>query len=130
MDGVRSSDSAVTCLVMLARFHGVAAQPEQIKHQLGDSTKAIEAIDILGVAKLLKLKARRVETHSEKLQDLPLPILSHHSDSYSQTQRWSSWLIARSSRWEEIDASSLNRINYFFYKKTIERIGLIRSVWK
>ncbi|WP_081869762.1 type I secretion system permease/ATPase [Endozoicomonas numazuensis] len=82
MDGVRSSDSAVTCLVMLARFHGLAAQPEQIKHQLGDSTKAIEAIDILGVAKLLKLKARRVETHSEKLQDLPLPAIARHTDGH------------------------------------------------
>lgn len=82
MEDVRSSDSAVTCLVMLARFHGLAAQPEQIKHQFGDSTEEIDATDILRAAKFLKLKARKVHSPAEKLQDLPLPAIARHADGH------------------------------------------------
>ncbi|WP_257282035.1 type I secretion system permease/ATPase [Endozoicomonas sp. ISHI1] len=82
MDGVRSSESAVTCLVMLARFHGLAAQPEQIKHQFGDSDRPVEGLDLLRAAKFLKLKARRTEVECEKLQDLPLPAIARHSDGH------------------------------------------------
>ena len=88
MDGVRSSDSAVTCLVMLARFHGLAAQPDQIRHhfgdasQPGDASQSIEPMDILRAAKFLKLKARQVKACAEKLQNLPLPAIARDSDGH------------------------------------------------
>lgn len=82
MDGVRSSDAAVTCLVMLARFHGLAAQPEQVRHHLGDASQPIAAVDILRAAKFLKLKARHVKIGAEKLQDLPLPAIARHPDGH------------------------------------------------
>ena len=43
MKGACHSDSAITCLVMLARFHGLAAQPEQIKHHFGEGACQGEA---------------------------------------------------------------------------------------
>ena len=76
MEDVRNSASAVTCLVMMARFHGLAAQPEQIKHLLGDDSQTVETIDLLRISKLLKLKAKRTEVSPEKLQDLPLPAIA------------------------------------------------------
>ena len=79
-------DSAVTCLVMLARFHGLAAQPEQVRHQFGDADNGLEPVDLLRAAKSLKLKARRVrlsgKKRGEKIQDLPLPAVARHIDGH------------------------------------------------
>ncbi len=82
MEDVRNSDSAVTCLVMMARFHGLAVQPEQIRHQFGDASQSIEAIDLLRAAKFLKLRTKRAEVSCEKLQDLPLPAIARHTDGH------------------------------------------------
>lgn len=82
MDGTSRQDSAITCLVMLAHFHGVAAQQEQLKHQFGDSDTPLGDIEILRAAKILKLKARQVKTNTDRLQHLPLPAIAKHKDGH------------------------------------------------
>src|SRR3990172_768948 len=70
-DKQNSADPGLAVLVMLLRFHGVAADPEQIRHRL--STTAIGVPEMLRCAKELGLKARVRATKWERLAVTPLP---------------------------------------------------------
>ncbi len=52
-----SSDAGLTCLALVARLHGVAAEPQQLRHSLG-LTQAASVEDVLRAARLISLKAR------------------------------------------------------------------------
>jgi ATP-binding cassette, subfamily B, bacterial HlyB/CyaB len=58
-------------LVMMLRLHGIAADPEQIKHQFG--AESIGIPEILRCAKQFGLKARIVKTQWQRLAITPLP---------------------------------------------------------
>jgi subfamily B ATP-binding cassette protein HlyB/CyaB len=49
------SDPRLACLVILLRCHGVAAEPEQIRHRIGSK---VNVADMLRFSKELGLKAR------------------------------------------------------------------------
>jgi subfamily B ATP-binding cassette protein HlyB/CyaB len=70
-DGARPADPGLAVLVMLLRFHGVAADPEQIKHQFGAAPIGIP--EMLRCAKQFGLKARMSTTKWERLATTPLP---------------------------------------------------------
>ncbi|MDR1274803.1 MAG: type I secretion system permease/ATPase [Candidatus Accumulibacter sp.] len=69
-------DTGLIGLVMLARFHGVAAEPEQLTHEYGESGKPFGVPQILLAAKHLGLKARKVHTDASRLDRTPLPALA------------------------------------------------------
>jgi len=54
-----SIDSGMAVLILLLRFHGLAAEPQQIAHQYG---RSIGVNEMLRCAKDLKLKARVVNS--------------------------------------------------------------------
>ena len=66
------------CLAMLLRFHGVAIDPDQIKHQFGGVSVGVT--EMLRCAKQLKLRARAVATTWEKLATFPLPAIVELKD--------------------------------------------------
>ena len=66
-----SADPGLEALVMLLRFHGVAADREQISHRLG--TSRIGVPEMLRCAKDLGLKARACKTQWSRLARTPLP---------------------------------------------------------
>ncbi len=66
----RRGDEGRLALTMLLRFHGVAADPEQIRHQFG---RAIGVSEMLRCAKQLGLKARRLKSDWTRLSNTPLP---------------------------------------------------------
>src|SRR5262252_765537 len=70
---VNSADPGLLALVMLSRFHGVGADPEQIRHRLGRETIGIP--EMLRCAKELGLKARARRTTWERLASTPLPAI-------------------------------------------------------
>jgi subfamily B ATP-binding cassette protein HlyB/CyaB len=70
-DGARSTDPGLGVLVMLLRFQGVAADPEQIKHQFGAAPIGIP--EMLRCAKQFGLKARTSTIKWERLATTPLP---------------------------------------------------------
>lgn len=70
-DGAGPADPGLGVLVMLLRFHGVAADPEQIKHQFGATPIGIP--EMLRCAKQFGLKARTSTTKWERLATTPLP---------------------------------------------------------
>jgi len=71
-------DPGLAALVMLLRFHGIAANPEQIRHQLGMATVGIG--EMLRCAKDLGLKARSRKTSWARLAATPMPAIAQLRD--------------------------------------------------
>jgi subfamily B ATP-binding cassette protein HlyB/CyaB len=74
-DTPKSLDPGLTCLVMLARFHGVAAEPAQLAHEFGEGGP-FGVTQILLAAAKLGLKAKAVRAASTRLATTPLPALA------------------------------------------------------
>ena len=68
----QTADPGLTALVMLLRFLGVPADPEQIRHQIGG---AVGTSEMLRCAKQFGVKARLVTTTWEGLDKTPLPAI-------------------------------------------------------
>jgi subfamily B ATP-binding cassette protein HlyB/CyaB len=67
-------DPGLLALVMLLRFHGVGASPEQILHRFGVGTISIN--EMLRAAKELGLKARSRLSSWDRLINTPLPAIA------------------------------------------------------
>ena len=70
---VNSPDPGLLALVMLLRFHGVGADPEQIRHRFGAST--IRIPEMLRCARELGLKAQSRASSWKRLASTPLPAI-------------------------------------------------------
>src|SRR5579883_1203443 len=68
------NDPGLTALVMLLRFHGVGADPAQIRHQSG--TNAIGSAEMVRCAREFGLKARELKTNWARLAKTPLPAIA------------------------------------------------------
>ncbi len=73
-------DTGLACLVMLARFHGVAADADQLAHQLRECGGFFGVTEILLGAKHLGLKAKPVQAELQRLDTTPLPALASARD--------------------------------------------------
>ncbi len=69
-------DSGLTCLVMLARLHGISADPDQLAHEFRANGQIFSQTEILLAAKKLGLQAKRVKTSFERLDKTPLPAMA------------------------------------------------------
>ncbi|HEV2680643.1 MAG TPA: type I secretion system permease/ATPase [Rhodanobacter sp.] len=69
-------DSGLACLMVLARFHGVAADPVQLAHTFQESGRPFGTPQILLAAKALQLKAKPVSSGVDRLAKLPLPAIA------------------------------------------------------
>ena len=67
------TDQGMACFVMLLRFHGIGADPAQIKHQLGNTNIGIQ--EMLLCAKQFGLKGRLRNSNWARLGVTPLPAL-------------------------------------------------------
>ena len=67
-------DTGLLAFVLIARFHGMAADPEQLKHLLGGTKAGI--LEILRCAKQLQLKARIIESDWDRLSKTPMPSIA------------------------------------------------------
>src|ERR1700686_2067843 len=72
------NDPGLIALVMLLRFHGVGADPAQIRHQCG--TKVIGTADMIRCAKEFGLKARELKTSWARLVSTPWPAIAALKD--------------------------------------------------
>ncbi|MFG1473823.1 type I secretion system permease/ATPase [Xanthobacter agilis] len=75
--GVRL-DSGLGALVLMLRFHGVAAEADQLRHQLG--VAQVGTADMLRSARAFGLKARMVSSGWRKLSSTPLPAIAALKD--------------------------------------------------
>ncbi|MFZ6044951.1 HlyD family type I secretion periplasmic adaptor subunit [Pseudomonas sp. CR3202] len=69
-------DTGLACLVMLARFHNVAASPEQLVHEFTPHGESFALPELLLAAKHLGLKAKAVRSTLERLSHTPLPAIA------------------------------------------------------
>ncbi len=72
-------DTGLAGLVMLLRFHGIVAEPEQVRHRLAVGT-AIGVPDMLRYAKACGLRARCLATDWRRLGKTPLPAIAGRRD--------------------------------------------------
>ncbi len=73
-------DSGLHCLVMLARFHGLAAQPDQLAHEFRADGQAFSKQDLLLAAKRLGLRARCTQPVPARLAQASLPAIALLAD--------------------------------------------------
>jgi subfamily B ATP-binding cassette protein HlyB/CyaB len=71
-------DQGLAAFVMLVRFQGMAADPEQIRHRIGRSSMAVP--EMLRCAKDLGLKARAYNSNWRRLISTPLPGIARLKD--------------------------------------------------
>jgi subfamily B ATP-binding cassette protein HlyB/CyaB len=69
-------DTGLQALVILANFHGIAADGAQLSHELAMGTDAATEHDILRAGRLLRLKTRVVTASWRDLAKLPLPAIA------------------------------------------------------
>ena len=71
---VIAADPGLAVLVLLLRYHGIAADPAQISHRVG--AVGIGIPEMLRSAKELGLKARSRQTNWDSLANTPLPAIA------------------------------------------------------
>lgn len=69
-NGAQGQDTGLGALVLLLRFHGIAADGEQLRHRYG---ARLNLADILRCAKDLGLKAKSIKTTWSRLESTPVP---------------------------------------------------------
>ncbi|CAH0442338.1 type I secretion system permease/ATPase [Ralstonia pseudosolanacearum] len=67
-------DTALACILMMARLHGIAAEEAQLRHEFGH--RAFETQTALLAAKHLGLSAKVVRQPAERLHRAPLPAIA------------------------------------------------------
>lgn len=73
-------DSGLVCLAMLARFHNIAASPEQLNHEFTPQGQLFGKAEILLASRHLGLKAKSIKTTQQRLSSTPLPAIACASD--------------------------------------------------
>lgn len=70
-------DPGLACLIIIAHFHGLAADAPQLRHQSGLSPSAgqFSETELLLASKSLGLKARSIRLEADRLAHTPLPAL-------------------------------------------------------
>jgi subfamily B ATP-binding cassette protein HlyB/CyaB len=68
-------DPGLTALVLIARFHGIAADVEQLRHSAGIKSTPFTPQELVIAGRSLGLKVREVRTTIERLSKTPCPAL-------------------------------------------------------
>ena len=77
--GPAETDTGLACLVLLARLHGLAAEPEQLAHEFATG-EPFGVSEILLAAKQLGLKAKEARSDISRIDKLPLPAIAIRED--------------------------------------------------
>lgn len=71
----RDVDSGLACLLLLARFHGIPTDPDQISHEYSEPNLVFGVRQIMLAAKKMGLQVKKITTKPERLDRTPLPAL-------------------------------------------------------
>lgn len=72
----RPSDSGLACLVLMLGFLQKPADPAQLRHAAGKGSEALDAHDLLRLAKQLDVRAREAIVSAVRLSRQPLPAIA------------------------------------------------------
>lgn len=70
-----SSDPGLAALVLIARLHGIAADPDQLRHRAATNSTRFSESELILSARSLGLKAQAVTVRATRLATTPLPAL-------------------------------------------------------
>ncbi|MES2207956.1 MAG: type I secretion system permease/ATPase [Pseudomonadota bacterium] len=70
-----SIDTGLHCLVLLANFHGIAANPEQLEHEFKTSGSFFDVIELKAAAYKIGLIAHYKSAKPERLNHLSTPLI-------------------------------------------------------
>jgi len=73
-------DTGLACLVTLARLHGLAADPDQLRHSYAPSGQVFDEQAIVLAGRKLGLKIRALTSRWDRLCKTPLPAIAQHCD--------------------------------------------------
>jgi len=73
-------DTGLACTILIARYHGLPADPKQLHQEFGRSDQPFSNIDIVRSAKLLGLKTKLITVNWKRLQKLNLPAVAKNKD--------------------------------------------------
>jgi ATP-binding cassette, subfamily B, bacterial HlyB/CyaB len=73
---VPDEDPGLSALVVIARFHGIAADVNQLRHTAGVRSEAFSDVELALAARSLGLKTRHVRVSAERLARTPFPALA------------------------------------------------------
>lgn len=73
-------DSGLTCLVMLAQFHNIAASVEQLAYEFAPLGERLESAELQLAARKIGLRARFVRSTAERLELTPLPAIARDNN--------------------------------------------------
>ncbi len=66
-------DTGLMCLVIVAGYHGIAVDQEQLRHILAIGQEEMDVVDILRAAKELGFKVKEAKVSFDRLKRLPTP---------------------------------------------------------
>ena len=69
-------DTGLYCLILMSQFFGVAADPEQVRYDMGRVEGNFTANEIVRAAKRMKFRARRSRCKSSRLDKVALPCIA------------------------------------------------------
>jgi ATP-binding cassette, subfamily B, bacterial HlyB/CyaB len=73
-------DTGLACLVMLAKLHDIAADPDQLAHEFKEDGKPFSKTEILLASKKLGLQSKVVTASIARLDRTPLPAMAIDTD--------------------------------------------------
>jgi subfamily B ATP-binding cassette protein HlyB/CyaB len=80
---IAAVDSGLFCLTLLLRFHGIAVEPEALRHRSGKPEGSLANTDLVILARNLGLKARLVSSNANRILKTPLPAIALRHDGTS-----------------------------------------------
>jgi subfamily B ATP-binding cassette protein HlyB/CyaB len=79
-ESLPKADPGLACLVVIARFHGMAADAAQLRHAFALGNEALSVDSLVLAARSLGLKTRVAPVRIERLNRAPLPVLALDRD--------------------------------------------------
>ena len=73
-------DTGLACLIIVARFHGLAADIAQVRHTSGSTGPILPETELLRAGKSLGLKVRGIRSTWQRLPRTPLPTIAQTRD--------------------------------------------------
>jgi subfamily B ATP-binding cassette protein HlyB/CyaB len=74
--GESDTDPALACLIVIARFHGIAADMAQLRHAAAQGDRKFDSDALVLSARSIGLKANAAPLRTERLNRTPLPALA------------------------------------------------------
>ncbi len=77
-----NSDTALHSLAIAANLLHIAADPGQLRHSAGIQGRELDAVELARAARSIGIKARKVSSDWDRLQDIAPPAIGIHRDGH------------------------------------------------